>query len=286
MSSVVAMDQGRMSRSEYALRVDLAAAFRLADRFGWSQLVWNHITARCPDNPEHFLINPLGVRWDEMTASLLVKVDFEGDTVEVIDGEGLVPKAGFVIHSGLFEVRPDVGAVVHVHTNDGVAVSALEDGLLPLSMEGLFSHDNLGCHPFEGTSMDTDERERLARSLGSRKAMILQNHGLLTVGASVGEAFVLMYWLERACEIWMKVLASNLPWKTLSREVCLHSANQEHEPRDITGDFSPASTNGRRSNAWWTATTPATGPDHACSGSAFRASSGTPGETCAIPAHR
>ena len=239
MSSVVAMDQGRMSRSEYALRVDLAAAFRLADRFGWSQLVWNHITARCPDNPEHFLINPLGVRWDEMTASLLVKVDFESDTVEVIDGEGLVPKAGFVIHSGLFEARPDVGAVVHVHTNDGVAVSALEDGLLPLSMEGLFSHDNLGCHPFEGTSMDTDEQERLARSLGSRKAMILQNHGLLTVGASVGEAFVLMYWLERACEIRMKVLASDLPWKTLSREVCLHSANQEHEPRDITGDFRP-----------------------------------------------
>ncbi len=107
MSSVVAMNQGRMWQTEHDLRVDLAAAFRLADRFGWYQLVWNHITARCPDNPNHCLINPMSVRWDEMTASLLVKVDVEGNTIEVIDGEGLAPKTGFVIHSGVFEARTD-----------------------------------------------------------------------------------------------------------------------------------------------------------------------------------
>lgn len=240
MASVVPMKKhSAMSDAEHALRVDLAAAFRLADRFGWSQLVWNHITARCPDNPNHFLINPMGIRWDEMTASLLVKVDVEGNTIEVLDGDGLVPKAGFVIHSGVFEARPDVNAIVHTHTNDGVAVSALKDGLQPLCMEALFFYNNMGYHPFEGTSMDNDERTRLAISLGSYKAMIMQNHAPLTVGGSVGEAFVLMYWLQRACEIQMKVLASNMPWTTVPGDVAEHYSKQETEPRDITEDFRP-----------------------------------------------
>lgn len=239
MSPIFAVPQERLSPAEQDLRNDLAAAFRLADRFGWSELVWNHITARCPDDPGHFLINPMGVGWDEMTASLLVKVDTEGNTVEIRDGDGLVPKAGFVIHSGLFEARPDVNAVVHTHTNDGVAVAALEDGLQPICMEALYFYRNLGNHAFEGTSMDPDERTRLARSLGSAQAMILRNHGLLTVGASVGEAFVMMYWLQRACEIQMKVLASDAPWTPVPQAVCEHYANQQHEPRDITEDFRP-----------------------------------------------
>lgn len=239
MSSVVTLDTRKISDAERALRCDLAAAFRLADRFGWSQLVWNHITARCPDNPDHFLINPMGVRWDEMTASLLVKVDVEGNIIQLIDGEGLVPKAGFVIHSGIFEARPEVNAVMHTHTNDGVAVAALEDGLQPICMEGLFFYKNMGFHSFEGTSMDTDERTRLAKSLGNHRAMIMQNHGLVTVGKSVPEAFVLMYWLERACSIQMKVLASNLPWTKVPEGVAEHYTNQEDEPRDITEDFRP-----------------------------------------------
>ena len=237
--SVVAMNQSQMSEAEHALRVDLAAAFRLADRFGWSQLVWNHITARCPDNHDHFLINPMGVRWDEMTASLLVKVDIAGNTIQVIDGEGLVPKPGFVIHSGVFEARSDINAIVHTHTNDGVAVSALKDGLQPICMEGLFFYNSMGFHPFEGTSMDNDERSRLAKSLGNNKAMIMQNHGPLTVGSSVGEAFVLMYWLQRACEIQMKVLASNAEWTRVPAETAEHYSRQESDPRDITEDFRP-----------------------------------------------
>lgn len=240
MASVVSMKKpAGMSDAEHELRVDLAAAFRLADRFGWSQLVWNHITARCPDNPNHFLINPMGVRWDEMTASLLVKVDVEGNTLEVIDGEGLVPKAGFVIHSGVFEARPDINAIVHTHTDDAVAVCALKDGPQPICMEALFFYNSMGYHPFEGTSMDTDERTRLAKSLGANRAMIMQNHGVVTVGSSVGEAFVLMYWLERACRIQMKVLASNLPWTTVPEEIANHYTGQEDEPRDITEDFRP-----------------------------------------------
>ena len=239
MPSVVSLGQKRVSDAEHALRCDLAAAFRLADRFGWSQLVWNHITARCPDNPNHFLINPMGVRWDEMTASLLVQVDVGGNTVQVLEGEGLVPKAGFVIHSGIFEARPEINAIMHTHTDDGVAVSALKDGLQPLCMEGLYFYKKMGFHPFEGTSMDTDERTRLARSLGSNRAMIMQNHGLVTVGTSVPEAFVLMYWLERACTIQIKVLASNLPWNEVPAAVADHYTHQEVEPRDITEDFRP-----------------------------------------------
>ncbi len=233
---VVAIHDGDQENAEQTMRVDLAAAFRLADRFGWSQLVWNHITARSPDNPGHFLINPMGVRWDEMTASMLVKVDIDGN---VIEGDGLVPKAGFVIHSGIFEARPEINAVVHTHTNDGIAVTALEDGLQPLCMEALFFYDNIGYHDFEGTSMELDERTRLATSLGANKAMILRNHGLLTVGSSVGEAFTLMYWLERACEVQMKVMASNAAWRPVPKAMCEHYAHQEADPRDITEDFRP-----------------------------------------------
>lgn len=222
--------------AERRVRCELAAAFRLADRFGWSQIVWNHITARVPGAEEHFLINPMGLRWDEMTASRLVKVDIEGN---VIAGEGLVPKAGFVIHSAIHAARPDVQCAMHIHSNDGVAVSALRDGLQPICMEALFFHDNLGYHGFEGVTMDTDERGRIAASLGSHDALILRNHGLATVGRSVGEAFTRMYWLQRACEIQMKVLASQAPWEPVPPEVCALYARQENEPRSAEEDFTP-----------------------------------------------
>jgi len=224
-SSVVSLKQNQMSDTEYAVRCDLAAAFRLAERFGWSQLVWNHITARVPGAEEHFLINPMGVRWDEISASTLVKVDIHGN---VIAGEGLVPKPGFVIHSA-----------IHAARHDGVAVSALRDGLQPICMEALFFHDNIGYHGFEGVTMDTDERARIAASLGRNDALILRNHGIATVGRSVGEAFILMYWLQRACEIQMKVLASNAPWERVPAHVAEVYSRQQTKPRDITEDFTP-----------------------------------------------
>ena len=226
----------RTSSSEHEVRGDLAAAFRLAARFEWTEIVWNHITARVPDEPEHFLINPLGVRWDEIKASTLLKIDIDGN---VVAGDGVVPRAGFVIHSAVHEARPDVHASMHVHTNDGIAVSALKEGLQPVCMEAMFFHNSVGYHGFEGVSLNVDERARIAASLGDNKALILRNHGLLTAGASVGEAFVLMYFLQRACEIQMKVMASNAAWENIPAEVCELYAQQENQPRDVTEDFRP-----------------------------------------------
>ena len=236
MSSTIAAVEQPATSSEQEVRGDLAAAFRLADRFGWTELVWNHITARVPDEPEHFLINPLGMRWDDIKASSLLKVDVDGN---VIEGDGFVPKAGFVIHSAVHDARPDVNACMHTYTNDGIAVSALKEGLQPVCMEGLFFHNNIGYHGFEGISLEVDERERIAASLADNKALILRNHGLLTAGASVGEAFVLMYFLQRACEIQMKVLSSNVEWQTIPAEIGDLTVKQEARARDITEDFRP-----------------------------------------------
>lgn len=235
-SSPLTVNRGHPAPAEWDLRVELAAAFRLADRFGWTELVWNHITARVPGEPEHFLINPIGLRWDEITASRLIKVGVDG---RVVAGDSIVPKAGFVIHSAVHEARPDVNACMHTHTNDGIAVSALRDGLQSVCHEALYFYDNVGYHDCEGASMDIDERARLSRDLGDNDALILRNHGLLTVGRSVGEAFTLMYWLQRACEIQMKVLASNMPWQSIPVDVCEKFAKQKAEPRGSSEDFCP-----------------------------------------------
>lgn len=226
----------KLGARERELRVELAAAFRLADQFGWTELVWNHITARVPGEPEHFLINPLGLRWDEITASNLIKVGVDG---EIVAGEGVAPKAGFVIHSAVHEARTDVNACMHTHTNDGIAVSALTDGLQPVCHEALYFYNNVGYHDCGGAAMDVDERTQLSRSLGDNGALILRNHGLLTVGKSVGEAFTLMYWLQRACEIQMKVLASNMPWQSIPVEVCEKFARQKTAPRNSGEEFYP-----------------------------------------------
>lgn len=236
MSSVNLVDPHRVSDSERDQRVELAAAFRLAERFGWTELVWNHITARVPDEPAHFLINPMGIRWDEITASNLIKVDIDGN---VVDGEGVVPIAGYVIHSAVHDARPDVNACMHTHTNDGIAVSALTEGLAPICMEALFFHDNIGYHGFEGVSVNIDERDRIAHSLAHNQALILRNHGLLTVGETIGEMFVLMYFLQRACEIQMKVMASNRPWQTVPDEIRQAYRRQTGQSNDPTTDFRP-----------------------------------------------
>lgn len=236
MSAVTPVSTVHCSIAEHEQRVELAAAFQLAARFGWTELVWNHITARVPGEPQHFLINPMGVRWDEITASRLVKVDREG---HVVEGDGVVPIAGFVIHSAVHEARPDVHACMHTHTNDGIAVSALTEGLQPVCMEALFFHNNVGYHGFEGVSLNVDERERIAESLGSHQALILRNHGLLTAGETVGEMFVLMYFLQRACEIQMKVLASNRPWQTVPDEIGEQYARQASESSNDDQDFRP-----------------------------------------------
>ena len=149
------------------------------------------------------------------------------------------PKAGFVIHSAVHEARPDVNACMHTHTNDGIAVSALDQGLQSICHEALYFHDNIGYHEDVGAAMDIDQRAVLGKQLGNNAALVLRNHGLLTVGQSIGEAFTLMYWLQRACEIQMKVLASNLPWRAIPVEVCERFTRQKRNPRHPNEEFRP-----------------------------------------------
>ncbi|HYX03072.1 MAG TPA: class II aldolase/adducin family protein [Reyranella sp.] len=188
------------AEGEAVLRRQLAAAYRLVDYFGWTELIYGHLTARVPGEQPHFLINPFGLNYDEVTASNLVKIDCDGNMVE--PSAHPVNYAGFVIHSAVHMVHAERNrAVMHTHTRAGMAVSALKEGLLPISMMSTAFHGKLSYHDYEGVSLDTDERGRLLKDLGDNQAMMLRNHGLLTTGRSVAEAFQRLYRLERACQI-------------------------------------------------------------------------------------
>lgn len=195
---MTATERNRVSAEERAVRVDLAACYRLIALYGWDDLVFTHISARVPGPEEHFLINPYGMLFEEITASSLVKVDLAGD--KVLESPHPVNPAGFVIHSAVHEARPDVGCVLHTHTKAGVAVSAQADGLLPISQISLFPYASLGYHDYEGVALNDDEKPRLVADLGDNNALILRNHGLLTTGATVADAFLNMYALETACQ--------------------------------------------------------------------------------------
>ena len=214
--------QSKYSEEEWQVRVDLAAAYRLADLFGYGYLVYNHITARVPGT-EHFLINRFGLRYDEITASNLITLDLDGN---VVDGPEEVNLPGFVIHSAIHGVRHDVNCVMHTHTVYGMTVSALEGGLVPLSQDGMAFYNRLAYHDYEGLSVDIDERERLVTDLGNQNAMMLRNHGLLTVGATVAEAFVRMHNLERACQVQVQAMSTGQPLRVPPPEVCERSARQ------------------------------------------------------------
>jgi ribulose-5-phosphate 4-epimerase/fuculose-1-phosphate aldolase len=185
--------------TEQDLRIDLAACYRLVARFGWDDLVFTHISARVPGDEHHFLINPYGMLFEEITASSLVKVDAGGEKV----GASPYPvnPAGFVIHSAVHAARPDVGCVLHVHTVAGVAVAAQQGGLLPISQQATIALSSLGYHGYEGIALRDDEKPRLVDDLGAGTSLILRNHGLLTVGATIADAFLYMFNLQRACEI-------------------------------------------------------------------------------------
>jgi ribulose-5-phosphate 4-epimerase/fuculose-1-phosphate aldolase len=190
--------RGRVSDEEWALRVDLAACYRLVALYGWDDLIFTHISARVPGPEDHFLINAYGLLFEEMTASSLVKVDLDGNVV--LDSPYPVNPAGFTIHSAIHAARNDAGCVLHTHTRAGVAVSAQADGLLPLSQISLLPYASLAYHDYEGIALNEDEKPRLVADLGDRNFLILRNHGLLTVGGSVAEAFLFMYALETACQ--------------------------------------------------------------------------------------
>ena len=206
--------------SELELRRDLAAAYRLAALFGWDDLIGTHLTARvptAPGEPEAFLINPFGMMFEEITASSLVKVDVEGEILSPSDYP--VNKAGFVVHSAIHRARPDAGCVMHLHTPDGVAVSALEYGLLPLNQTAMIVCGKVAVHEYEGPAVSLGERERMAAALGDRDLMFLRNHGTMSVGETVAEAFQRMYLLESACSWQVRTLAMGQPWHRPPQEV-------------------------------------------------------------------
>jgi len=188
-----------VSAEEWQLRVDLAACYRLVAAYGWSDLVFTHISARVPGPEHHFLINPYGLLFEEITASSLVKVD--ADCRKVIDSPFPVNPAGFTIHSCIHAARHDVQCVLHTHTRAGVAVSAQKCGVLPISQQSTFVLASLAYHDYEGVALRDDEKPRLVADLGQRNFLVLRNHGLLTVGKTVADAFLSMYTFENACRI-------------------------------------------------------------------------------------
>ncbi len=196
----------QVSEEEWALRVDLAAAYRLVAHYGWDDLIFTHLSARVPGPEHHFLINPYTHMFDEITASSLVKIDVDGN--RVMDARQPVNKAGFVIHSAIHMGREDAHAVLHLHTPHGQAVSAMAEGLLPHTQTAMIARHDVAYHDFEGIATDLGERERLVADLGTKNAMILRNHGTLTVGESVAHAFLRMYYLERACEAQVLMLSA------------------------------------------------------------------------------
>ena len=217
----------RFPDAEWQTRIELAACYRLADLFGFSDIIWNHITAKVPGT-EHFLINRFGLRYDEVTASNLVTLDLDGNVVNPGSGvsEEDVNLTGYVIHSAVHRAREDVRCVMHAHTEAGLAVSVLKDGLVPMILDAMQFYDRVSYHEFEGQSDDLAERERLTVSLGDRFVMILRNHGLLTCGESVGAAFMRMYYLERACKVQLQVMATGQALDLPSEELCEKSAEQ------------------------------------------------------------
>ncbi len=202
------------STQEWQMRVDLAAAYRLVAHFGWDDLIFTHISARVPGPEHHFLINPYGLTFDEITASSLVKVDLDGKVIE--PSPHFVNPAGFTIHSAVHAAREDAHCVLHLHTVAGVAVSAQEAGLLPLNQTAMLLGGELAYHEYEGIALDLAERPRLVADLGAKNAMILRNHGTLCVGKTVGAAFLTTYFLERACSTQVATLAGGgtIHWPT------------------------------------------------------------------------
>lgn len=195
-----------VSPEEWAIRVELAAAYRLVALYGWDDIIFTHLSARVPGPEHHFLINPYDMMFEEITASSLVKIDYNGEPV--VPTAHPVNRAGFVIHSAIHMSRDDAHAVMHLHTPHGQAVSAMEFGLLPHTQTAMIANHLVAYHEYEGIATDLEERERLVEDLGDKHAMILRNHGTLAVGSSVGDCFLRLYLLERACDAQVKMLSA------------------------------------------------------------------------------
>ena len=196
-----------VGEDEWRVRVDLAAAYRLVHHYGWTDMIFTHLSARVPGPAHHFLINPYGMMFDEIRASDLVKIDIEGNIV-LENGYNINP-AGFCIHSAIHAARDDAKAVMHLHTDDGVAVSSMSEGFLPITQTAMVIQKEVAYHEYEGVALDLSERERLVQDIGEKKLLMLRNHGTLATGTTIPECFMLLYNFERACTMQIRAMASS-----------------------------------------------------------------------------
>jgi ribulose-5-phosphate 4-epimerase/fuculose-1-phosphate aldolase len=218
--------KGKVSPAEWQARVELAACYRLTEHYGYASPLGTHLSARVPDEPDHFLLNPVGLLFDEMTASSFIKVDMEGN--KLTESPYRVNGAGVEIHGAAYEARPDVMAALHTHTENGVAISMMECGLLSLSQTAMRFHKRIAYHDFAGPADAFDERERMGRDLGPHMAMIMKNHGLLIVGRTVGEAFVVMLSLEGTIASQLTAQQTGVRLNTLEDALCdQYAANRD-----------------------------------------------------------
>ena len=216
-----------VNEEEWKNRTNLAASYHLADYFGWSDIIWNHITAKTSKDKNTFLINKFGLRYDEITASNLLEIDLNGN---IVSGEGEINLTGFVIHGAIHNVKKNIHCIMHTHSRAGLAISCLKMGLEPLIQDATMFYNRVSYHEWEGMSTNTEECKRLSKSLGDNKAMILRNHGLLTCGESVGEAFILMYYLERACKNQLDTYSTGLELNKPSSNLLEYAAGQYEDP--------------------------------------------------------
>ncbi len=235
--------RARVSAEEWQARVDLAACYRLAAHYGWVDLIYTHISARVPGNEGHYLLNPFGYMFHEITASSLVKVDVDGNIVEPSPNK--IHKAGFVIHSAVHAARHDAGCVIHSHTRAGMALSMLECGLLPLSQHAMLFHGRIGYHGTEGFALETDERQRLVDDLGNKAILILRNHGTLVAGSTVPEAFSMMWHLEKAMQAQLDAMACGQPLTRPSEKIASNVARM-----GFTNEPMPLYTDGKSPLGW------------------------------------
>ena len=216
------------SDEEWLNRVNLAACYHLADHFQMTDIIWNHITSKTSKNKETFLINKFGLRYNEITASNLLEIDLEGN---VISGDGEINYTGYVIHGAVHKVKKNIHCVMHTHTRAGLAISCLKEGLKPIFQDAAIFHNRVSYHDWQGMSTEVEECKDIAKNLGNNKVMILRNHGLLTCGETIGEAFILMYYLDKACKNQLDTMSTGLETIVPSDNIMEYAAGQYEDPR-------------------------------------------------------
>ena len=218
----------KYTEDEWLSRVNLSACYHLVDHFQMSDIIWNHITAKTSSTKDTFLINKFGLRYSEVTASNLLEINLGGN---IVSGEGTINDTGYVIHGALHKARSDINCVMHTHSRAGLAISCLEDGLQPVIQDAAIFHNRVSYHDWQGMSTEVDECESLAKSLGLNKVMILRNHGLLTCGQTIGESFMLMYYLDKACKNQLDTLSTGQKLIEPSDNIMEYAAGQYEDPR-------------------------------------------------------